>query len=89
MKRYIAFFSSLTEFSMESCRLLNSYDDIESAMSDMEKTHSLNYTRDFKWEKESGFIFDLKENKYCKREDFSWRDFPEIPLEYHKIIEIT
>ena len=89
MKRFIAFFSSPTEFSIESCRLLNTYDDIASAMSEMEITHSINHTNDIKWEKESGFIFDLKENKYHKKEGSIWRDFLEISDSFHEIINKT
>ena len=89
MKRFIAFFSSPFVFNIESCRLLNSYDDIKSAMSEMEIKHRINHTNDFKWEEESGFIFDLEENKYCKKEGAIWRDFLEIPDSFHEIINKT
>ena len=89
MKRFVAFFSSPTAFNMQSCNLLNSYDDMSTAMSEMLDVHSNKYPNDFKWQKESGFIFDLKENKYSKKEDSIWQDYGEIPDAYHEIIKIT
>ena len=89
MKRFVAFFSSLTEFNMQSCNLLNSYDDIVSAMSEMENTHSIKYPNDLKWKEEAGFIFDLKENKYNKKDGSIWKELGEIPDAYLQIINRT
>ena len=89
MKRYIAFFSSSTAFNLQSCNLLNSYDDIDSAMSEMENIHRNKYPNDLKWKEEYGFIFDLKENEYFKKEDSIWREYGKIPDAYHEIIKLT
>ena len=89
MKRFVAFFSSPTAFNMQSCNLLNSYDDMETAMAEMENIHKCKYTNDFKWQKETGFIFDLKENKYSKKDGSNWKDLGEIPDAYRQIINRT
>jgi len=89
MKRFVAFFSSPTAFNMQSCNLLNSYDDIETAMYEMLDIHSNKYPNDFDWIEELGFIFDLRENKYYTKKGSILKEHGEIPDAYHEIIELS
>lgn len=78
--RYLAFYSF--DFKLESANYLGSYNDFTEAIAAMQNGHAEKFVNDFRWERESGLIFDLEEDRYYKIEEFVWKEKLEIPDTY-------
>jgi hypothetical protein len=87
MKIFSAFYSSTAGFISDSTELLNSFNNLGEAIAEMEIGHRYRFPNDTKWEKESGFIFDLEDNKYYKFDETVWQENLEIPDSYQKLIK--
>lgn len=75
--RYLGIYSIDSNIKTES-----SYLDITDAIASMQIEHFQKFPDDPKWEKVSGLIFDLEENKCYKMENHVWKEKYEIPETY-------